>query len=272
MPDVSVNPPVSDIKERSRRIAGGFSFPAHLLAAMSKDPARCFESGGYHKPTEEWNDRHALHVLESDFPNLHQLIANKSVLDYGCGDGFQSIALARAGAAEVLGVDIVEQRLAHARHMARDVDNVGFSTKATGLFDVVISLNAFEHFTRPEESLEEMAAALRSDGRILISFGPPWLSPYGAHMHFFTPVPWVHLLFPESVIFEVRKLYRDDNLHSYSQDLNKMTIRRFENLVKTRGLRAESLRYFTSLGLPVVGRIPWLRELFIAKVVATLHH
>ena len=46
-----------------------------------------------------------------------------------------------------------------------------------GEFDVAISLNSFEHFPEPEKNLDDLAAAISPGGRILITFGSPWLSP-----------------------------------------------------------------------------------------------
>ena len=54
-----------------------------------------------------------------------------------------------------------------------------------------------EHFPEPEETLKEMISALTPEGRLFITFGNPWFSPYGSHMQFFTKVPWVNILFSE---------------------------------------------------------------------------
>ena len=47
-----------------------------------------------------------------------------------------------------------------------------FTEAATGEFDVVTSLNAVEHFVRPEDNLREMLAALAPGGKIYVTFGP----------------------------------------------------------------------------------------------------
>ena len=41
-----------------------------------------------------------------------------SLLDYGCGDGFQSVALSQLGARQVRGVDLESERLVHGRRLA----------------------------------------------------------------------------------------------------------------------------------------------------------
>jgi glycosyltransferase involved in cell wall biosynthesis len=40
--------------------------------------------------------------------------------------------------------------------------------------------------------------------RLLLSFGPPWFHPHGKHMWSRLPGYWTHLLFPRSVVMEVR--------------------------------------------------------------------
>jgi cyclopropane fatty-acyl-phospholipid synthase-like methyltransferase len=75
------------------------------------------------------------------------------VLDFGCGHEWQSIALARLGAAEVLGLEIVTSRFPEARERAREFgvgDHVRYGDNAEGFqADVVISISAFEHFSAP---------------------------------------------------------------------------------------------------------------------------
>ena len=79
-----------------------------------------------------------------------------------------------------------------------------------GGFDIVLSHNSMEHFGDPARILDVMKSALKPDGRLYITFGPPWYAPYGSHMHFFTRVPWVNLLFSERTVMAVRARYRND--------------------------------------------------------------
>lgn len=259
-----------DLAERTRALVATFTWPERLLYACSKNPEDVFQGSGYPEPTRQWNRENALSEVLREFPNLPQIVRGKRVLDYGCGDGFQSVALADMGAREVLGVDIALPRLEHGRKLANGVANVSFAAKAVGTFDVAISLNSFEHFPHPEMNLAELAGATRNGGKILITFGSPWLSPWGSHMDFFTHVPWVNILFSERTVFHVRRLYRDDDGGSYFPDMNKMTIRRFEKIVRESGLTVERLTYRAVRGLPLLTHLPALRELFINQVTCVL--
>lgn len=251
---------------------GALSFPERLLLALSKHPDDVDRTSSYEKPTAQWTLETALSQLTDAFPDFVSDIKGKRVLDYGCGDGFQSVAMARAGAGEVLGVEIEGNRRAHAMSLAgrERAANVSFADTVSGEFDIVVSLNAMEHFTAPEENLREMKNALAPGGRIYLSFGPLWFAPYGAHMYFFSPVPWINLLFPEETVFRIRSLYRDDGETTYEPNLNRMTVAGFERLVAGEGLRASHCVYRAVLGLPLISRVPGLRELCVNQVDAVL--
>ena len=242
-----------------------------LLRAVSLDPSSVPSEAEVQGEKNRWNPSNALTALRREFPDFDSVIAGKRVMDFGCGDGFQSCALARSGAAYVLGVDIQEERLARARSRAHDFTNLEFAANPPrNAFDVAISLDAFEHFSEPDRVLAQMASAVKPGGVLLITFGPPWYAPYGGHMAFFTRLPWVHLIFPEQTVFEVRKLYRDDSMRSYSPGMNKMSVGRFERTVRTSGLAVERRRYHAVKGLFMLSKLPALRELFINQITCVL--
>ena len=243
-----------------------------LLLALSDHPEDVDRTSNYEKPTTQWNVESALALLEEAFPGFMETAKGKRVLDYGCGDGFQSVALAKAGAAQVLGVEIEENRRAHGAALAakEGAANVSFAERVSGQFDIVISQNAMEHFIEPAANLREMKEALAPGGRIYMSFGPLWMAPYGHHMHFFTRAPWINLLFSEKTVFRIRSLYRDDGAMSWSPGMNRMTVAMFERLIGEGGLRPLRRRYRTAGGLPVVDGLPFLREFFDNMVDAEL--
>lgn len=257
----------------AREKLGALSFSERLLLALSKHPDDVDRTSSYEKPTAQWTVETALSQLTDAFPDFVSDIRGKRVLDYGCGDGFQSVAMAKAGAGEVLGVEIEGNRRAHALSLAgrERVPNISFDDEVSGgEFDIVVSLNAMEHFTAPEENLREMKNALAPGGRIYLSFGPLWFAPYGAHMYFFSAVPWINLLFSEETVFRIRSLYRDDGEMTYEPNLNRMTVAGFERLVAGEGLQTSHCAYHALRGLPFVSRLPAIRELFVNRVDAIL--
>lgn len=162
-------------------------------------------------------------------------IAGKTVVDFGCGEGAEAIEMARKGAARVIGIDIREDVLNIARKNAEAAgvqDRCVFGTSATELADVIVSLDAFEHFGRPDEILRIMHGLLKPGGEVWISFGPTWYHPMGGHL--FSVFPWAHLIFSESALIRWRGDFKSDGATKFSETaggLNQMTIRRFETLI-----------------------------------------
>jgi SAM-dependent methyltransferase len=247
-----------------------------VLLALSRPPSAGEADDGHGASPDG-----ALDNLRRRFPDLRDLVRGRRVLDFGCGDGMQSAALAREGAALVVGVDTNARTLARARDRAArlglEPGRVRFHERLpaelAGSFDVVVSQDAMEHFGDPAGVLREMRAALAPGGRLLVTFGPPWYAPSGSHMHFFTPVPWVNLLFSERTVMAVRARYRQDGARRYEEvesGLNRMSLARFERIVEQSGLRMARRRYECVKGLDFLRHPPLLRELFVNNVSCVL--
>ncbi len=181
------------------------SFSGSILQRFCKCAAEVPAS----EDDSEWSLESALNILRRADPDLNSRIRGKAILDFGSGMGYQSAALLRAGAARVVGIEIRRDQQASARRLLEKhgLSALGdFFSSAEELrdekFDLVISQDAMEHYSEPEKALGQMHARLKPGGTLLITFGPPWYAPYGAHMQFFTKIPWVHLLFSERTIMD----------------------------------------------------------------------
>lgn len=245
-----------------------------VLKAISRSP----EAGDYSQTVETSGIDGALNTLEREFQDLANMVGGKRVLDFGCGTGRQTVALAEQYKARVYGLDIDDRWLAKAKARAADhslsEDKVQFG-KSVGnqRFDTVITVNAMEHFSDPTGVLRQMADTLKPGGVILITFAPPWLSPFGHHMHFFCKLPWLHLLFPERTVLKVRAQYRNDGAMTYNDaGLNKMTLARFERIIADSGLEVAGRRYHGVKGIGTFTKIPIIRELLTNRVTAVLRH
>jgi SAM-dependent methyltransferase len=204
-------------------------------------------------------------------------IQNKSVLDYGCGPGWQAVAMRQAGAKRVHGVDINDDWLNHGRSLAAraGVDDVTFGPVPDAeKYDVVVSLGSMEHFREPGKELARMCRLAGQE--LLISFAEPWYSPYGTHLNGTTRIPWLNLFFSERTLLNVRNLYPDGSdgarrIEDVRGGLNKMTVRRFEELtLSAPGMRIEYFRPRGIKGLPLVTRLPVLRELMTSALTCIL--
>jgi hypothetical protein len=131
-----------------------------------------------------------------------------------------------------------------------------------------------EHFREPGTELARMCGLTGQE--LLISFAEPWYSPYGTHLNGTTKIPWLNLVFSERTLLNVRNLYPDGSdgarrIEDVRGGLNKMTVRRFETLVSSApGMRIEYLQPRGIKGLPVVTRIPVLRETMTSALTCIL--
>ncbi len=233
-----------------------------------------------HDPADARDAGDPLGLLKRVFPEFERQISGKDVLDFGCGAGLQSIAMAQSGARFVLGLDTNPRTLARAKDLSARQglgDRLAFAEtldeSLLGRFDIVISQNSMEHFADPVGIIELMKTALKPEGRILVTFGPPWLSPYGSHMWFFTRVPWVNVLFSESAVMKVRSRFICDGATRYEDvegGLNRMTVAKFESIVSHCGLEVSDQRYDCVRGLSLLAKLPGARELFINHVSCAL--
>jgi 2-polyprenyl-3-methyl-5-hydroxy-6-metoxy-1,4-benzoquinol methylase len=98
------------------------------------------------------------------------------VADVGCGQGFSTIALARAfPGARVDGLDLDDASIAEARRHAAETDaGVRFLAGEAaelaqhGPYDLVVVLEALHDLARPVEALRAARAALVPDGTVLV--------------------------------------------------------------------------------------------------------
>ena len=197
-----------------------------ILKAVSPGIPDCCSGCAY-----EGKSKLAVLMGDEFFPR----IAGKVVIDFGCGEGADAVEMARNGAKRVIGIDIREDVLQTARRKALDAgveDACFFAHSTSELADVVVSLDAFEHFANPAEILRLMDQHLQPEGEVLVSFGPTWYHPLGGHL--FSVFPWAHLLFSEKALISWRSAFKTDGATRFCEvagGLNQMTIRRFEDLV-----------------------------------------
>jgi SAM-dependent methyltransferase len=162
-------------------------------------------------------------------------IAGKVVIDFGCGEGSEAIEMAQHGAKHVIGLDIREDVLATARIKAAAAgvqDRCTFTTRLEQPAEIVVSVDAFEHFEDPAAMLRIMDGLLQPKGEIIVSFGPTWYHPLGGHL--FSVFPWAHLLLTEEALIRWRSTFKTDGATRFNEvagGLNQMTIARFESIV-----------------------------------------
>lgn len=219
----------------------------------------------------------ALDFLKKTVPNFQEYLQGK-VLDFGCGWGNQAVAMSKAGAGEVVGVDI--RGLDRARKLAEEnnctgrvrfVEQVPPAEMET--FDMVLSCSAMEHYGDPAGMVKLMKQAAKPGGVVIISFAEPWYGPRGSHFDAFSRFPWVNLLFSEQTILRVRTHFRTDGAQRFEDvegGLNRMSIAKFERIIRNSGMRREFFRVYITKNIPLLGYIPIARELFASAAACVL--
>jgi ubiquinone/menaquinone biosynthesis C-methylase UbiE len=134
-----------------------------------------------------------------------QLASGRRVLDAGCGEGYGTALLASSGAASVVGVDVDEPTIEHARgrygHEFRvaDVAELPFEDDS---FDLVACFETIEHVADAPRAVAELRRVLADDGVLVISTPNPaeYVADNEFHVREYTPDEFDQLLdehFPE---------------------------------------------------------------------------
>jgi SAM-dependent methyltransferase len=133
-----------------------------------------YAAGGYDKARLAW-------TLDQFLPSLQNL----SILELGCGDGAM-LELLTARGATAQGIDASSSGIARCHQNGLSAQCLDVSTDGVPFpnqsFDVVISLETFEHLMNPFYALQEVRRVLRDSGRFICSVpnpltGHPYLYP-----------------------------------------------------------------------------------------------
>jgi len=168
-------------------------------------------------------------------PQIWDDIKNRVVIDFGCGSGEEAVEIAIRGARRVIGIDVRDNALneAYARAVNAGVEErCTFVRNTSERADVILSIDAFEHFSDPAGVLKKMRLIMKDDGCVIAAFGPTWYHPLGGHL--FSVFPWSHLLFTERALIRWRSDFKSDGAKSFGEvegGLNQMTIARFKNTI-----------------------------------------
>lgn len=254
-----------------------------LLLRLARDPKES-EIGA----TSNYTLENCLDFARLTIDGFDELVRGRTVLDYGCGPGFQAVAMrVKCQASSVFGLDAVDDWIPICQERAKLAgcgQEVTFGTQIPpqleGKFDVVLSLSAFEHYSDPKGELQRMRRQLRPCGSILLAFAEPWYSHSGSHFNNYTkmpllkgPVPWLNLFFSDKAMLTLRTRFRKDRpqrIEDISGGLNRMTVARFEQIIADSGMKVERLRLFATWNLPLVTGLPVLRELLTSSASCIL--
>ena len=113
------------------------------------------------------------HQLRYNFAK--RFVKNRVVIDLGCGVGYGTVALAKARARKVYGIDINKDAIEYAKAQYCH-KNITYSVKdalntklPSRIADVVIAFEVIEHAKNPKKFLQEAARLLKPDGIFIMS-------------------------------------------------------------------------------------------------------
>jgi len=180
-------------------------------------------------------------------------LAGRSVLVVGRGAGDLGVEVAHQGARRVVAADMAMRRLKltavrldEAGEPAFPVElqqfDEGLARLGDESFEVVLASDAFRLYAGEpssrhlEHRLAAFARRLTADGLLAVAFGPPWRAPYGGGGD--SRLPWAHLIFPESVIFEEFRRARKGSAARGFDDVgvHRITLARFRHAIGECGL------------------------------------
>lgn len=222
---------------------------------------------------------------ECIIPELEQLgisISGKSMLDAGCGFGGCSVAFAEEKA-KCSAFDASRHQIYIARKFAKQrnvrvkffIDDI-CNLKEKGKFDIIVFREVIEYVENLSMSLFFLNSALKPNGILYITF-QPWYGPYGGHQHHPDSIarfiPFLHLL-PKFMMFNVLKNKRGlmKKESSYLEEIkhigkNKISIAKFEKLIRTAGLRIYKKNiYFLRPAFKIRYGLPIIRSGIMAHI------
>lgn len=224
------------------------------------------------------------------------MFKDKTVLDIGCGAAGKSLYYASLGAKMVHGADVVERYREESKKLSIekgledkfqfhlcDAKNLEFEDDT---FDTIIMNDSMEHVAEPEEVVKECMRVLKPDGRLFINFCP-YHHPFGAHLSDVIGIPWVHLFFSEKTMIDAYKdlmvgipdgedrikfrFSKDKNGKETISYINKMTVKRFNKIMKKLNLKPE---YYAEIPLrnffSPLAKLPLIKEAFVKMTVAVI--
>jgi SAM-dependent methyltransferase len=171
-------------------------------------------------------------------------LADKRVLELGCGAGFEVWYLSHHFGADAWGVDVSERRawapLADDRTHFVCADLATDRSFEAGFFDRVYSFTVMEHVVHPWAVLNELFRIMKPGGLAYLQANLH-RGPRASHIYRELYFPFPHLLFTDDVIREYRRTHsgRDEG----ASWVNRLTWSQYEDYLRQIGFVLKSLQF-----------------------------
>lgn len=227
------------------------------------------------KPTTEEIRRHQI-KWASRVACVANLCSSRIILEVGCGHGIAAHHLHEVGF-QVYATDIAGF-LAPQTHGVRlkfaVSDACSHLPYPDNQFDLVFSINSFEHFNPPEAALDEMLRVTKPGGLIYLTFDPLYYSPWGLHASRRLGMPYPQILFCEETIQHFVDEKRAELAPTYSEGsdttkigpyLNRYSLGQYRDLFARRRASLRLLVYVERMSYDGLAMIVRYSELFRAN-------
>lgn len=243
-------------------------------------------SFNFHYDRKKYFDQQYQNTNKYIVPFLNNTIdlANKNVLEVGCGEGGVLKAFYELGC-NITGIDLAPNKIENAnkyysesntkntyKFIADDIYN--FDLNLLGTFDLIILKDAIEHIPHQDNLMQFLSDNMKKNSKLFIAF-PPWQMPWGGHQQicrnkFLSFLPYFHLL-PNFIYKAILKLF--DETQSTIQSLieikeTRISIERFEKIIRKSSLSiSKKLFFFINPNYEVkFGLKPRLQNKLISKI------
>jgi len=213
-------------------------------------------------------------------------LRGKRVLDVGCGHGSLCVDTAKAGAAQVVGLDLNAERIDFATANVQQnypellstlsFQQINLKDYPVEAFDYILSKDSFEHILDLPGMLAEMGKRLTPGGRIYAGFGPLYNSPFGDHDMTYSRIPWAHVFLGKKRFAErVDRRWTHEVNSIYDLGLNGLSFADYRRIFQESGL---NIVYFEtncstktiSKVFSILRRVPPLTEYFTHNIYCIL--
>jgi SAM-dependent methyltransferase len=157
---------------------------------------------------------------------LANIFQSQSILEVGCGHGLASRFVAKSGF-RVAATDVVDVRSPEVKSSSVQFSIGDACTQlpyADNIFDLVFSVNSFEHFSDPQAAMDEILRVIRPGGILFLAFSPLYYSAWGLHAFRRLGMPYPQLLFSEETIQHFVDEEQARIAHTYDADSDKTKI------------------------------------------------
>jgi len=182
-------------------------------------------------------------LLAGLFASRHGHVICTDIIDWDMKYGGEGMKLLREKFVRN-GYDLVSERV---KYIPADAQNLLFRDN---WFDIVFSLNAFEHIPDPAAALREAVRVTRRGGMLYLRFDPVWTSDSGSHFLHRIGAPWAHLLLGDGDIAELMRANgaAEDEISSYRNDMNRLPVTFYQTVMPN---------IVAELGCSMIFSTPW---------------